>query len=278
MSTSASSGIDKAVILAAGLGNRISAVAKDIPKPLLPLSGEPGSSPTFLDWHFRALEKAGCKEAYFVGNAKTYGTKLPTSSTMRASWILNPTEDVSTSGSGHSAQFAWKSEHRILDGRSRVVLMDADVIYDPCIFQALAQGPKEGPSKTLVCTDFRDTQEEVLVFADPKAPTVPVLHGKGLLATPLSEKLQCVGEATGILLFEPGDHDALARTNDWVIRFSTAKTRSEHEDVTQRLMSAGRMQIAGFERSVPFMECDTPDEYTILTKEMYPRLRALLGF
>ena len=135
-----------------------------------------------------------------------------------------------------------------------------------------------GPSKTLVCTDFRDTQEEVLVFADPKAPTVPVLHGKGLLATPLSEKLQCVGEATGILLFEPGDHDALARTNDWVIRFSTAKTRSEHEDVTQRLMSAGRMQIAGFERSVPFMECDTPDEYTILTKEMYPRLRALLGF
>jgi len=270
--------IDKAVILAAGLGNRISAVAKDVPKPLLPLSGVPGSSPTFLDWHFRALEKAGCKEAYYVGNAKTFGTKLPASSTMKATWILNPTEDVSTSGSGHSAQFAWKSEHRILDGQSRVVLMDADVLYDPSIFTALASHPKHGPSKTLVCTDYRDTQEEVLVFADAKAPNVPTLHGKGLLGTPLTEKLQCVGEATGILLFEPGDHDALARTNDWVIRYSTAKTRSEHEDVTQRLMSAGRMQIAGFERSVPFMECDTPEEYAVLTSEMYPRLKALLGF
>ena len=269
--------IDKAVILAAGLGNRISAVAKDVPKPLLPLSGEPGSSPTFLDWHFRALERAGCKEAYFVGNAKTFGTTLPRSESMKATWILNPTEDVSTSGSGHSTWFAWKSEHAILDGKSRVVLMDADILYAPEIYAALA-GDGTGPSKTLVCTEFRDTQEEVLVFADPKRPTEPVLHGKGLLRTPMTEHLTCVGEATGILLWEPGDHEALRQVTDWVIRYSTAKTRSEHEDITQRMMSAGRMQIAGFERSVPFMECDTPDEYAILTKEMFPRLRATLGF
>ncbi|MFO0640563.1 MAG: NTP transferase domain-containing protein [Polyangiaceae bacterium] len=270
--------IDKAVILAAGLGNRISAVAKDVPKPLLPLSGEPGSHPTFLDWHFRALERAGCKEAYFVGNAKTFGTKLPESKTMKSAWILNPTEDVSTSGSGHSAWFAWKSEHSILDGKSRVVLMDADILYDPSIYEALAAGPSTGPSKTLVCTEFRDTQEEVLVFADPKAPSVPVMHGKGLLRTPMTEKLQCVGEATGILLWEPGDHAALAQVTDWVVRYSTAKARSEHEDITQRMMMAGRMQIAGFARHVPFMECDTPDEYHVLTTEMFPRLRGTLGF
>ncbi len=270
--------IDKAVILAAGLGNRISAVAKDTPKPLLPLSGEHGSSPTFLDWHFRALELAGCREAYFVGNARTFGTKLPHSESMKATWILNPTEDVSMSGSGHSTWFAWKSEHRILDGVSRVVLMDADILYDPTIYAALSAGPKTGPSKTLVCNDFRDTQEEVLVFADPKRPDVPVVHGKGLLRTPMTENLSCVGEATGILLWEPGDHEALAKVSDWVVRYSTAKARSEHEDITQRMMASGRMQIASFERSVPFMECDTPEEYAVLTSEMFPRLRSKLGF
>jgi choline kinase len=269
--------IDKAVVLAAGLGNRISAVSRDVPKPLLPLSGVPGSSPTFLDWHFRDLERVGCKEIYFVGNAKTYGTKLPESSSMRATWISNPTEDVSTSGSGHSTWFAWKSEHRILDGRSRVVLMDADVLYDPRVFEVLAKHPSKR-SKTLVCTDFRNTQEEVLVFADPKTPEEPLYHGKGMLETPMTEKVVCVGEATGILLWEPEDHDALARTTDWVIRYSTAKTRSEHEDITQRMMLAGKMHVAGLDRSLPFMECDTPDEYDVLTKEMFPKLRGTLGF
>lgn len=271
------SGIDKAVILAAGLGNRISAVARDVPKPLLPLSGEPGSSPTFLDWHFRALERVGCKEAYFVGNARTFGTPLPTSTSMRSAWILNPTEDVSTSGSGHSTWFAWKSEHRILDGRSRVVLMDADVLYDPRAFEVLAAHPSPR-SKTLVCTDFRNTQEEVLVFADPATPEVPRYHGKGMLETPMTERVRCVGEATGILLWEPADHDALARVTDWVVRYSTAKARSEHEDITQRMMLADRMHVAGLGPDVAFMECDTPDEYEVLTREMYPRLRATLGF
>ncbi len=269
--------IDKAVVLAAGLGNRISAVARDVPKPLLPLSGVPGSAPTFLDWHFRALERAGCKELYFVGNPRTFGTPLPSSSTMKAAWILNPTEDVSTSGSGHSTWFAWKSEHAILDGRSRVVLMDADVLYDPRVFEILAAHPSRR-SKTLVCTDFRNTQEEVLVFADPSAPEEPRLHGKGLLDTPMTESARCVGEATGILLWEPADHDALARVTDWVIRYSTAKTRSEHEDITQRMMLAGKMHVAGLDAGVAFMECDTPDEYEVLTRDMFPRLRATLGF
>ena len=57
------SGIDKAVILAAGLGNRISAVAKDTPKPLLPLDGQKGSD-TFLDWHVRSLADAGVKSQH----------------------------------------------------------------------------------------------------------------------------------------------------------------------------------------------------------------------
>lgn len=64
------SGIDKAVILAAGRGNRISKASKGTPKPLLPLDGsEPGpGATTFLDWHLRSLARAGAKEIYLVGN------------------------------------------------------------------------------------------------------------------------------------------------------------------------------------------------------------------
>lgn len=277
------SGVDKAVILAAGRGNRISKASKGTPKPLLPLDGgEPGpSATTFLDWHLRSLARAGAKEIYLVGNSVTFGTKLRAMaeipSAVKVEWILNPTEDLSTSGSGHSAQYAFHSPHGVLDGRSRVVLMDADVLYEPRIFD-LAARAEGSRSKTLVCADYRHTHEEVLVFSDPKTPDSPRFHGKGLLGTALVDGLACAGEATGILLFEPGDHGLLREVTDWTIGFSTAKARSEHEDVTQRMMMAGRMQIAGFARHVPFMECDTPDEYHVLTTEMFPRLRGTLGF
>ncbi len=265
--------IDKAVILAAGLGNRISKIASDTPKPLLPLDGKAGS-PTFLDWHLWSLKKAGVSEIFIVGNKKTCGTKLLADKDVKVTWILNPTDDLSTSGSAHSAQFAWHSEHAILDGKSRVVLMDADILYEPSLFELLASA-EDPRSKTLVCADYRLTNEEVMVFAD--AQGTPRLHGKGLLETPLTEGLACVGEASGILLWEAADHDALARTNDWVIGFATAKTRAEHEDVTQRMMTLGKVASVGFGRERAFMECDTPDEYAVLTSEMYPRLRSLLS-
>jgi choline kinase len=262
--------MDKAVILAAGLGNRISAVSKHTPKPLLPLDGNDGG-PTFLDWHIEHLSAVGVREIYLVGNKVTFGTKLRAAERRPVTWILNPTDDLSTSGSGHSTWFAWNSEHQILDDKSRVVLMDADILYDPALLELLAtaSGPE---SKTLICSDFRHTQEEVLVFADPKDSAVPRYHGKGLLGTKLVEGCTCLGEATGILLFEPNDHALLRDVTDWTIKFSTAKTRSEHEDITQRMMLLGRMRAVRFGKERLFMECDTPDEYQMLVKEMYPSL------
>jgi choline kinase len=263
--------IDKAVILAAGLGNRISAVSRDVPKPLLPIDGQKGST-TFLDWHLQALHAHGCKEIYIVGNNVTFGTKLKAMETVKAEWILNPTTDLSTSGSGHSTWYAFGSKHGILDGKSRVVLMDADIIYDPTLFDTLANAP-EAKSKTLVCSDYRHTHEEVLVFAEKSRPEVPRFHGKGLLDTPLVESCVCLGEATGILLFEPQDHATLKAVTDWQITFSTIKARSEHEDITQRMMLLDRMAAVKFGRDRLFMECDTPDEYRVLVDEVYPRLK-----
>ena len=264
--------IDKAVILAAGLGNRISSVSHDTPKPLLPLDGKQGGA-TFLDWHLMALSKIGCREIYIVGNKKTFGTKLAAMEHVNAKWILNPMEDLSASGSGHSTWFAWNSTHAILDGKSRVALMDADIVYDAALLGDLAQAGGDA-SKTLVCAAYRHTHEEVLVFAERAAPAVPRFHGKGLLDTKLVSDATCLGEATGILLWEPNDHELVREATEWTIRYSTAKARSEHEDITQRMMALGRMTAVTFGSERTFMEVDTPDEYRACVEQVYPRLLA----
>jgi choline kinase len=176
-------------------------------------------------------------------------------------------------GSGHSAHLAFVSEHAILDGRSRVVLMDADVVYDPMLLAEIAAGPP-ARSKTLVCGRYRDTGEEVLVFSD--ANGAPRVHGKGLLGSPMVQNRSCLGEATGILLLEPQDHDLWLRTAAWFMRFSTAGTRAEHEDITGWLLALGAIDAVVFEDDARFMECDTPDEYQVVRREMVPRWIATL--
>ena len=263
--------IDKAIILAAGMGRRISRARPGepetpatTPKPLLPIGPE---GLTFLDWHIRALAAAGCKEIYLVGSSLTFGTKVQAMEKIPATWIMNETPP-SECGSGHSTWTAFTSKHRILDGESRVVLMDADICYDPSLYAELASAP--GPrSKTLVCNRYRETDEEVLVFAGPDG--IPQTHGKGLLDTPLVGGLKNLGEATGILLLEPGDHVFWMAAAEWCMKFSTAKQRSEHEDITGRLMLARALDAVGFTDDARCMECDTPDEYDVVRSEMVPR-------
>ena len=60
------------------------------------------------------------------------------------------------------------------------------------------------------------------------------------------------------------------------MKFSTAKTRSEHEDITQRVMMADALEAVVFDDDRRFMECDTPDEYTVVRAEMVPRWRPSL--
>lgn len=274
----------KALILAAGLGNRISRVSRTTPKPLLSLDGST-DGPTFLDWHLECLRRAGVKEIYLVGNRKTFQSPLKSltpefSRAVHVEWILNPTEDLSTSGSGHSTQFAFHNhlgsgKTPILDGKSRVLLMDADILYDPRLLELLLSKPDAGKSKVLTCSRFQDTSEEVMVFGPEKEP---VFLGKGLYKTPLVDGYPPLGEAAGILLWEPQDHTLLNSVTEWVIRYSVAKTRSEHEDLTQRMLLLKRAEAICFGEDLFFMECDTPEEYEVLTREAYPALKKKWDF
>jgi choline kinase len=148
--------------------------------------------------------------------------------------------------------------------------MDADILYEPRVLDVLDHGGRGGVSRTLVCSEYRESDEEMMVFGEGHRA---VMHGKGLLGTGLTKGLTCFGEATGMLLFEPDDHALVVEATDWCINFSTAKARSEHEDATQRMMTVGRIEAVCF-RDLLFMECDTPDEYEHLTTELYPEVLA----
>jgi len=138
------------------------------------------------------------------------------------------------------------------------------------VLDALDRGDSGGRSRTLVCADYRESNEEVMVFG---RDGLALVHGKGLLHTGLVDHLGCLGEATGMVLFEPGDHALVRASTDWCMRYSTAKERSEHEDITQRLMLAGRMAAVCFRERL-FMECDTPEEYAHLVTAFYPAVLA----
>jgi choline kinase len=189
---------------------------------------------------------------------------------MKIRWVLNPSEDLSRSGSGHSAWYAWQSEYAVLDGRTRVLLMDADILYEPAVLALLDEDRGSPRTKSLVCEEYRESNEEVMVFGRGNDA---VMHGKGLLHTALTAGLTCLGEATGMVLIEANDHALAREATEWCIRYSTAKERSEHEDITQRMMLAGRIEVVGF-RDLLFMECDTPDEYAHLTSSFYAQVRA----
>lgn len=269
------SAVRSAVILAAGRGNRIAAVGST-PKPLLPLSGH-ADDDTFLDFHLRQLAAVGVQRIVIVGNNRTCHTPLRAQRDLpdgvQVQWVMNPTEDLSTSGSAHSLQFAWQQAQQLLDGEHHVLFMDADIVYTRAGLRRLCEltGPAMR-SATLVAPRTAADSEEVVVFASSSSPDVAVRHGKGLHGTSIVTTLQARGEATGIVRVAPGDHAFVRSATDWSIAFSTAKARSEHEDVTQLMMSAGRIDIVRLDEHDLFMEVDTPADYARLQADVYPAL------
>ncbi len=265
--------IDAAIILAAGRGERLSAMSST-PKPLLSLSGRAGDS-CFLDMHLRSLAHHGVKDVIIVGNSSTARAPLRSilqlAGQLNVRMVVNPTDDLSTSGSGHSLWHAMRHASGLLDGQRRVVFMDADIVYDDDVFARVASGDPHR-SATLVTPRVDDSSDRVAVWADLQAPHTAVRHGVRLQGTPLVDGLRAVGEATGIVLMAPADHAAFRAVTDWVIANSSAGTRSAHEDITQAMMSLKRVDVVALEADTTFFGVDTPADYEQLTTKVWPEV------
>jgi choline kinase len=113
-----------------------------------------------------------------------------------------------------------------------------------------------------------EDDEEVRVYA---AGTRPVLLGKGL-RLPLTDGLVCVGEATGIVRFEPGDHALVQAALDWLLARGSSRIAAEHEELSQLLLNLGRLGAERLDGGLLFAEADFPEDFERVRKDLFPRI------
>jgi choline kinase len=273
----------QAVILAAGRGSRLAEHTREMPKALLPIGPRSltDATPTsFLRRQVEILRElgvrdivvvVGCLKQLILDEAKRWDVPLR--------FVVNPTDDMSTSGSLHSFQFASRSEYGVLDGTKQTLLMDGDIVYHRDALQLLLDSAEQ--SSMLVSSAFDGDDEEVLVWGTVEHPR---FLGKGLTASLVANE-GCLGEAFGIVKFAPADHALARETMDWMLGdpsapadtgrhrgFGPARRATEHEELTQRFMRYRKMRCVMAGKDLPFMECDDAREYKKLRESFYPAL------
>ncbi|MAG58369.1 MAG: hypothetical protein CMJ83_18940 [Planctomycetes bacterium] len=264
----------KAILLAAGRGSRLK--ADELPKPLWEIGPTSLQDPTpisLLERQIRCLKDAGIDDiGVIVGWRRD--TVIERVAHLGVTIIENLHSDISASGTSHSFQFAVRSEWNPLDGTEPVLLMDGDLAYERDVLRAIVEVPP-GPSRMLISPLTSKDSEEVRVYGRDGRP---VLLGKGL-RTPIIDGLDLLGEATGIIRFEPGDHPFVREMLDWLVGvpgqssgFGYAHIASEHEELSQYLMTLGRLEALPVPDDLLFMEVDFQEEFDELSASIYPRI------
>lgn len=264
----------KAILLAAGRGSRLK--ADELPKPLWeigPRSRDDATPVSLIERQIHCLHRAGVTDVgVIVGwrRDKVVERVKP----LGAHIIENLHSDISASGTSHSFQFAVRSDWNPLDGGEPVLLMDGDLAYEQAVLDTIVQAPA-GRSRMLVAPAVEEDSEEVRVYTRNGAP---VLLGKGL-QSPVIDGLELLGEATGIVRFEPDEHPLVRALLDWLVGipgrssgYGYAHIASEHEELSQYLMNLQRLDAMTLPKELLFMEVDFQEEFDELRSRMYPRI------
>jgi choline kinase len=276
----------QAIILAAGRGSRLAEHTREVPKALLPIGPRSlaDETPTcFLRRQVEILRELGVRDiVVVVGCLKHLILEETKSWDVPLRFVINPTEDMGTSGSLHSFQFAARSEHAVLDGTKQTLLMDGDIVYHRDGLQRFLDAPER--TSMLVSAAHDGDDEEVLVWGSVERPR---FLGKGLTSSLVSGET-CLGEAVGIVKFAPVDHALARESMDWMLGdpdaepdtgrfrgFGPARRATEHEELTQRFMRYRKMSCVMIGEDLPFMECDDAREYRKLREVFYPALLEL---
>ncbi|HEV2703916.1 MAG TPA: phosphocholine cytidylyltransferase family protein [Steroidobacteraceae bacterium] len=253
----------RAIILAAGRGSRLSqSLGSPLPKCLLKFGGL-----SLLERHLRLLQAAGVEEIVMVLGfehqlierelTRLAGLGLP-----RAEVLIN---ERFTLGSVLTVHVAAEAVRRGGD----VLLMDADVLYDARIMQALATGAAAS-NRILIDRDFEPGDEPVKVCV------------KDGIAVELRKQLapdlvfDCIGESVGFFRF---DERAARRLADLVADYiDSGRANLPHEE-TLRDLILERSQVFNIVdvTGAPWVEIDFPADVERAAHDVLPQLESLAG-
>jgi choline kinase len=250
----------RAIILAAGLGLRLQQPPEEqFPKCLLRFQGV-----TLLERHLRALRTLGIDE---VELALGFQPEKIEAELDRIAWqprpriVLNDRYDLGSV----------LTVHTVADALTRggdVLLMDADVLYDERILQALVAGPST--DRLLIDRDFETGDEPVKLCLKEGVP----VELRKQLAVGL--QYDTIGESVGFFRFR----ESTARRLAEIVAAYVASGRQNmpHEEAVRDLLLEGaRPYDVADVTGLPWIEIDFPDDVTRAANEVLPRLSQSMG-
>lgn len=172
----------KAIILAAGIGSRLSSITKDLPKALIKLNDE-----TLLERQLRMLEKSGFEKDDIIVVTGYKTEKIEEVAGSRAMIIYNQIYDKTNNI--YSLFLGFEK----IENKETVYILNADTIFETSLFEELL----EANGSHMVVDNVRELDEEDMKVKVSDGKIVEVSKN-----IPINESY---GEYIGIMKMSPED-------------------------------------------------------------------------
>lgn len=245
----------KALMLAAGMGNRLSGRDENHPpKCLLRFDGR-----TLLARHIHNLQAAGIDEMVMVVGYRAAEIEEEVRALGAEGFVRFVENPRYREGSVVSL---WTGRDALTSGET-VLFMDADVLYDAAILQKMIKGP--GATCFPFDTSFEDGDEPVKFCLRGDRP---VEFRKAVA----NRNYEIVGEWVGFIRLDPVFGAALARQTETYV--ADGRVDDPYEEAVRDLLlsdlgdTVGAVDIAG----LAWIEIDFPEDVERATQDVLPRI------
>ncbi|TAJ93168.1 MAG: phosphocholine cytidylyltransferase family protein [Gammaproteobacteria bacterium] len=232
----------KVIILAAGVGKRLGNAADDKPKCLLNFDGK-----SLLARHLEILQSIGVDGIHLVTGYRQQDIESHLNDIANVTPLQLHFNPDYTEGSIVSL---WHTRQILKEG-GEIILMDADVLYDPRILARLIEG--EATNAFLLDRDFEPGEEPVKLCVRDSV----IVDFRKQIAPDLRFDLQ--GESVGFFRFSPGLAARLAeRLQAWL---DNGRRDEPYEEVIRELLLETPAEFSYLDiTGLPWIEIDFPED------------------
>jgi choline kinase len=238
----------KAIILAAGVGKRLSSITKQKPKSLIQFGGK-----SLLRRHVDCLVGLGIRDVVLVVG---YKQELIREESMRFPTDVNVHFLVNEEYVRGSIGSLWVARSEFTDD---LVIMDADVLYHPSILERLVKSSSEN-ALLMDETVHQETEECMVVVREQRVIA---------LTKQVPQEYDEAGEGVGFLKVGKSSTSQLIDSLKYYIQ--DKKLDMEYEDALKNFfceVPVGYEKIGG----LPWIEIDFPEDVEKAERNILPQL------